>query len=78
MDMITQVQIALKMDLRNSHDNLLPEHMALTTKDLEVRKTNLSTRRPESLTLYIKDSHPKTKPLKDLLCKDIALRDVVP
>jgi len=43
MDMITQVQIALKMDLRNSHDNLLPEHMALTTKDLEVRKTNLST-----------------------------------
>jgi hypothetical protein len=54
------------------------EHMAFTTKDLEVRKTNLLTQRPESLTLYIKDSHPKTKDFKDLLCKDIVLRDAVP
>ena len=64
--------------LRNIHDNFLPKHMVLTMKDLEVRKTNLSTQRSERLTLYIKDSHPKTKALKDLLCKDIALRDVVP
>jgi len=52
--------------------------MALATKDVKVRKTNCSTQRPESLTSHIKDSHPKTKALKDLLCKDIALKDVVP
>jgi len=49
-----------------------------TTKDLEVRRTNVSTQRPESLTLYIKYLHRKAKASKDLLCKDIALRDVVP
>jgi hypothetical protein len=56
------------------------EHrMALATlKDIEVRKTNHSAQRPESLTLYTKDWHPKTKTLKDLLRKDIDLRDVVP
>jgi len=48
-------------------------------KDLEVRKTlNFLTQRPESLAFYVKDFHPKMKPLKDLLGKDIALRDVVP
>jgi hypothetical protein len=52
--------------------------MAFATKDIEVRKINLSTQRPGSLTLYLEDSHSKTKALKDLLCKDIALRDVVP
>jgi hypothetical protein len=41
--------------------------MALATKDIEVRKINLSTQRPESLILYLKDSHPKTKTLKYLL-----------
>jgi hypothetical protein len=56
----------------------MTEYMALTTKDIEVRKTNLLTQRPESPTLYLKDLHPKTKSLKDLLCKDIALKDVVP
>jgi len=55
-----------------SSQNTLP-------KDLEVRKIlNLLTQRPESLAFYVKDLHPKTKPLKDLLGKDIALRDVVP
>jgi hypothetical protein len=52
--------------------------MALTTKDLEVRKTKLSTQRSESLTSYIKDLHPKTKTSKELCHKDIALKDVVP
>jgi hypothetical protein len=52
--------------------------VALTTEDLKVGKTNVSTQRPESLTLYIKDSHLKTKALKDLLRKDIVLRDAVP
>ena len=50
----------------------------VTTKDLKVRKTNLLTERPKSLMTYIKDSRPKTETLKDLLHKDIALRDVVP
>jgi hypothetical protein len=62
------------VQLRNSHDNILPEHimMAVTTKDLEVRKTNLlTTQRPESLKTYIKDSHPKTEASKDHLYKDI-------
>ena len=66
------------MSWRVEHDNVLSEHTVLTTKDLKVRKTNLSTQRPESPTLYIKDSHPKTKALKDVLHKDIALRDVIP
>jgi hypothetical protein len=50
------------VQLRNNHDNILPEHfmMATTTKDLEVIKTNLLTQRLESLMTYIKDSHPKT------------------
>ena len=61
-----------------AHGNLLSEYMALATKDIEVRKINLSTQRPESLTLYLKDLHPKIKTLKDLPYKDIALRDVVP
>jgi hypothetical protein len=52
--------------------------MALATKDIEVRKTNCSTQRPESLVLHAKDSHPKTETLKDPRRKDIALRDVVP
>jgi len=60
------------------HLLIISEHIASTTKDLEVRKTNLSAQRPGSLTLYLKDSHPKTKTPKDLLCKDIVLRDPVP
>jgi len=43
-----------------------------------MKTLNLLTQRPESLALHVKDLHPKTKPLKDLLGKDIALRDVVP
>jgi hypothetical protein len=68
------------VQLRNNHDNILPEHfmMATTTKDFEVRKTNLLTQRPVSLMTYIKDSHPKTEASKDLLYKDIVLRDAIP
>jgi hypothetical protein len=43
--------------------------MALTTKDLKVRKTNLWTERSESLTPNIKDPHPKTETSKDVCYK---------
>jgi hypothetical protein len=48
-----------------------------STKDLKVRKTNLWTQRYESLTPNMKDLHPKTKTLKDVCYKDIALKDIV-
>ena len=53
------------------------EHMALTTRDLKVRKTNLLTQRSDSPTSYIEDLYPETKTLEDLHHKDIVLKDVV-
>ena len=63
----------------NDSDNLeVHRDMALTTKDLKLRKTDLRTQRYESLTPNMKDLHPKTETSKDVCYKDIALRDIVP
>jgi hypothetical protein len=48
------------------------------SKDLEIRKTNLWIQRCQSLMSDTKDSHPKTKPLKDHPDKDKEPKDVVP
>ncbi|EDQ98496.1 uncharacterized protein LACBIDRAFT_335912 [Laccaria bicolor S238N-H82] len=64
--------------LRNGSRRCPSKHTAFTTEDLKIRKTNLLTERPDSLSLNIKDLRPKTESSKDLLCKDIVLKDVVP
>ena len=53
------------------------EHKILTTKDLELRKTNLLTQRPERIMWNIKDEHPKTKILKDKIYRDIDPEDII-
>jgi hypothetical protein len=63
----------------NDSDNLeVYKDIALTTKNLKLRKTDLWTQRYESLTPNMKDLHPKTETSKDVCYKDIALRDIVP